>query len=301
MELRQLAYFVSVADEASFTKAAAKAHVAQPGVSAQVRQLERELGHALLDRAAGAVRLTEVGAAVLPYARAALGAVAGVRAAVDALTGLVRGHVTVGTVASISSPHADLTGLLAGFHEDHPGVEFTLTEANSDQLVEALRAGRLDVALISLGSSPLSGIAAQVVVDEPLVVVVGRSDPLASRATITLGSLRGRALISLPRGTGLRSCLDQACAAAGFRPHVAFEASNPRVLAQLAGRGLGVAVVPESVITAHPAGLHVMALTRPRLRGRIALAWRTEQPRSPAAEAFISHARTVLAPVAGGL
>src|ERR1700730_5568531 len=130
MELRQLEYFVAVSEEASFTKAAAKLFVSQPGVSAQVRQLERELGQALLDRSGRTVRLTDVGSAVLPHARAALGAVAAVRVAVDELTGLVRGHVTVGIVGSLSS--LDVPGLLAGFHRDHPTVEIALTEATSD-------------------------------------------------------------------------------------------------------------------------------------------------------------------------
>ena len=92
MELRQLQYLVAVAEEASFTRAAAKAHVAQPGVSAQIRRLEAELGQALLDRSGGTVRVTEAGAAVLPYARAALAAVAAIRDTVDALAGLVSGH-----------------------------------------------------------------------------------------------------------------------------------------------------------------------------------------------------------------
>ena len=93
MELRQLEYFVAVADEANFTRAAAALHVTQPGVSAQIRRLERELGQDLLDRAARTVSLTEAGAAALPYARAALAAAAGVQLAVDQLTGLLRGHL----------------------------------------------------------------------------------------------------------------------------------------------------------------------------------------------------------------
>ena len=108
MELRQLEYLVSVAEEASFTKAAVRVHVAQPGVSAQVRRLERDLGEELLDRSGRAVRLTDVGAAVLPYARAALGAIAGARLAVDELTGLMRGHVAVWTVTSSPSLLPDL-------------------------------------------------------------------------------------------------------------------------------------------------------------------------------------------------
>lgn len=293
MELRQLEYFVTVVEEGSFTKAAAKLHVAQPGVSAQIRKLERELGQELLDRSGRTVRLTEVGAAVLPYARAALEAVAGARLAVDELTGLVRGHVRVGMVASCSS--LDLPELLAGFHHDHPAVEITLCEANSDRLVEALHAGQLDLAFIGLAATPPPGIETQVVADEPLVAAVSHRDPLAARKTITLDALRDRALISLPRGTGLRFCLDDACATAGFPPRIAFEASDPRVLAHLAARGLGVAILPESVANAHAAELHALTFTRPRIRGRLALAWRAKGPTSPAARALISHARTALA------
>jgi DNA-binding transcriptional LysR family regulator len=291
MELRQLQYLVAVADEASFTKAAAQAHVAQPGVSAQIRRLERELGQALLDRSGGTVRVTEAGAAVLPYARAALAAVAAVRDTADALAGLTRGRVTMGIVGSISSPSLDLPSLLAGFHHDHPGIEITLTEAGTDALVGALRAGRLDVALIAAGPVLPADLAAEIIVDEPLVIAVSHGDALARRKTISLDAIRDRALISLPRGTGLRTFLDDACQSIGFQPRIAFEVGDPRIIAQLAGLGLGVALLPESVTRAHAAQLRAIPLARPRLRGRIALAWRAHQPASPAARAFIGHAR----------
>src|SRR5256885_12199811 len=108
MELRRLEYFVAGVGEGGFPRAAARLHVAQPGVSAQVRQLERELGEALLERSPRSVRLTEVGAAVLPYARAALAAAAGTRHAVDELTGLGRGRVAMGTRTSSSLTVPDL-------------------------------------------------------------------------------------------------------------------------------------------------------------------------------------------------
>ena len=294
MELRQLEYFVAVAEEANFTKAAARVHVAQPGVSAQIRRLERELGQDLLDRSGRTVRLTEVGAAVLPYARAALAAVAGARLAVDELTGLVRGRVAVGMVVACSS--VDLPDLLADFHRDHPAVEITLSEANSDRLLAALQDGQLDMALVGLATKPPPGVDTQVIADEPLLAAVSHGDPLASRTTITLQALLERDLISLPPGTGLRSSLDEACAAAGLRPRIAFEASDPRVLAQLACRGLGVAILPRSVANADPADLHAIAITRPRLRSRLELAWRSDGPISPAARALITHARAKLPP-----
>lgn len=291
MELRQLEYLVAVAEEASFTRAAARLHVAQPGVSAQIRQLERELGQPLLDRSARGVHLTEAGEAVLPYARAALAGVAGARAAVDEVTGLVRGHLSLGMVTSISTGEIDLPGLLTAFRRDHPGVDISLTVGSSDDLVAQLRAGRLDLGVIGLGPHLPRTIDTHTVAAAPLVAAVAHDDPLAARSTITLSTLVRRPLISLPHGTGLRACLDEACAAAGLTPHVAFEASDPPFLAQLAACGLGVAIVPAGVAGAHRDTVHAIAITRPTLQGRLALAWRAEGPASPATRALLTRAR----------
>lgn len=292
MELRQLQYLVDVVDERSFTRAAAKAHVAQPGVSAQIRQLERELGQTLLDRSGGAVQPTDVGQAIIPYARTALAAIASIRETTDALAGLVRGHVTLGMVASISTPSLDVASLLAGFHQDHPGIDITLLEAPTDQLVAALRAGRLDLAFIGLGPQlPTSDIESRILATEPVAVAVSPHHPLAKGKTVSLDVLREHALITLPPGTGLRTELDAACAKAGFEPRVVFEVGDPRLLAQLASHGLGAAVLPASAARNQPGPLHLLTLTKPRIRGRIALAWRAEHPASPATEAFLAHAQ----------
>jgi DNA-binding transcriptional LysR family regulator len=108
-----------------------------------------------------------------------------------------------------------------------------------------------------------------------------------------LAALCERALISLPVGTGLRACLDDACAAAGLAPRIAFEASDPGVLARLAGQGLGVAILPASVAAARADQLHALAV-RPGLRSRVELAWRAGGPIGPAASALVTHARAVL-------
>src|SRR4051812_26309896 len=169
MELRQLAYVVAVAEEGGFTRAAARVHVAQPGVSAQVRRLEAELGPPLFDRAAGTVTLTAAGEAVLPYARAALAAAAGVRTAIEELTGLLRGHVAIGVVPSVGAWLADG---LATFHAAPPGVEITLAEDASDALLDGVRAGRLDLALAGLAGPPPDGLDVDTVTDERLVAAV---------------------------------------------------------------------------------------------------------------------------------
>ncbi len=291
MELRQLEYFVAVAEERSFTRAAERTHVAQPGVSAQIRRLERELGQELLDRSGRAVRLTDVGAAVLPYARAALAAVDGVRLAVDELTGLLRGHVAVGTV---TSHDADLPGLLAAFHRDHPAVEITLAEAASDRLLADLLAGRLDAAIISVGDTPPDGVGFQVIADQPIVAAVSHDHELAAHQAVSLDTLRGRGLICLPRGTGLRARIEEACATAGFTPRVAFEASDPETLARLAAHGMGVAILPGAFAESRSATLRAIALRRPAPRGRLVFAWRADGPTSPAGRALLALARTDL-------
>ncbi|PWW58370.1 LysR substrate-binding domain-containing protein [Actinokineospora spheciospongiae] len=295
MELRQLEYFVAVVEAGGFTRAAERVRVAQPGISAQIRKLEREFGQPLLDRSARMVRLTEAGEAVLPHARAALGAVEDARLAVDELVGLVRGHVAVGTVTS----HAvDLPSLLAAFHDAHPGVEMTLVEGSSDVLVERLRAGALDAAIVSLGPNPPADLDTLVVADEAIAAAVGHGHPLAARSSVRLAELGGLPLISLPPGTGIRSHLDAACAAAGFTPAVAFEAGDPVLLAQLAARGLGVAILPDSLARSRP-DLHPLAITSPALSGRLAFAWRATGPGSPAGRALLALARRTLEVVGG--
>ena len=289
MELRQLEYFVAVAEEANFTRAANKVNVAQPGISAQIRLLEHELGETLFDRSRRQVRLTSTGAAVLPFARAALDAVAGARSAVKKLVGLVTGRVAVGIVTS--SPLQDLPDLFAEFHRKYPGVEIALSEANSDVLLEALSTRRLDLAVVGLASRAPRPIETQVIRDDALIAAVSKDDPLTGRASITLRSLRDRDLISLPKGTGLRAALDRGCAAAGFRPRIAFEATNLKMLAELASRGLGIAILPESEANTHAKIIQAVPIDRPQLRGRLELAWNAEEPINPAARALIAHAR----------
>lgn len=290
MELRQLEYFVAVAEEANFTRAAERIHVAQPAVSAQIQRLERELGQPLLDRSRRTVRLTAAGEAALPYARAALAAVTDIHVAVEELTELVRGTVTIGTVTSHS---VDIPALLADFHADHPNVEITLSTDNSDALIEKLQTGQLDAAIVSVGPAERpEGLDVEVVTDEAIHAAVCRTDALASRKTVRLRDLADRRLIALPVGAGIRHQFDAACAKAGVTPRIAFEASTPLALADLAERGLGVAIVPASVPRDRDS-LHALKIV-PELRGRLVLAWRSGGPMSPAANVLVNKARRLL-------
>jgi DNA-binding transcriptional LysR family regulator len=289
MDLRQLEYFVAVVETASFTRAAERVHISQSGVSAQIRQLERELGQPLLDRSGKTVRLTDAGAVVLPHARDALASVAGIRNVVDELAGLVRGHVSVGMITACGV--VSLFDQLESFHEANPGIDITLSEDTSDHLLDDVLSGRLDLALVGLGGVTPKGLESRVIADEPLVAAVAHGDPLATRSTISLERLQERALVCLPRGTGVRTAFDTACAARGLQPRVALEASAPHVVAGLAIRGLAVAILSESMATAQRAELHAMTITEPRLRSRLELVWKTDDLASPAAQALVAHAQ----------
>ena len=292
IDLKWLRSFVVVAEEASFTRAAARVHVAQPGVSAQVRRLESELGERLLDRSGRTIRLTEAGAVVLPLARAALDAVAKARLAVDDLAGLVRGQVTIGMVSGCALPV--MAELLAGFHKQYPGVAISLTEDNSDRLAEMLGDGRLDLALIGVAGEPANGIDGVVLIDEELVAAVAPGHPLASATTVTVKALRDVPLVSLPRGTGVRAALDAACAAAGFEPRIVFEASALPMVVTMAAQGLGLAVVPQSTVQMPNAP--VIVPIAPETRSRLELAWPEAPSANPAARVLIQQARALGSP-----
>lgn len=295
MELRHLRYLVAAVEEGTVTGAAARLHVAQPGVSAQLRQLERELGEPLLERGPRALTLTEAGRAVLPHARAALAAVDDARDAVAALRGLLRGRVAVGMASSL--PDTVLADTVADFAVEHPQVTVTLREDTAEALVAELLAGRLDVAYLGAPGELPEGLAGRVLLDDRLVAAVAADDPLAGRARVRLDELAGRALICLPPGHGLRTALDRACAAAGTVPRVAFEAGAMSLLLRLAARGVGVAVVPEPALQAAAvralAAPPVPVLLEPEVRTRLHVGWRAGGPSGPAGRALLER---VLAP-----
>ncbi|HUD78217.1 MAG TPA: LysR substrate-binding domain-containing protein [Streptosporangiaceae bacterium] len=227
----------------------------------------------------------------LPLAAAALSAVGGIRLAVSELTGLLRGQATIGTV---TSPNVDLPGILAEFRRRHPLVEITLSEESTSDLLDGVRSGRLDGVIASVGTTPPPGVELQVIVDQPVVAAVSHDHELSGTAVIPVSGLRGRPLISLPPGTGLRARLEEACAAAGFRPLIAFEARAPEMVAELAAHGLGTAILPGPFAEFRADRLAIVRID-PELRGRLVLAWRAGGPASPAGRALISLSRQALA------
>lgn len=291
MELRQLEYLVAVAEEANFTRAAQRVHISQSGVSAQIRQLENELGSTLIDRTNRHAGLTPAGTAALEHARTALNAIDALRRGVDEVNGLIRGQLAVGMVSGCTI--TALFDTLAAFHHAHPGIEVTLLEDSSDRLIQRVRNGEIDLALVGTAGVP-EDLDILTVLSERLAAAVAFDHPLASHRRVTLATLTAYPLVTLPEGTGVRAVLDRACAAASVRAHIAMQASAPATIADLAARGLGVAILSESMIALHRDRLHTLTIDDAHIPAVLALAWRANH--APALQEFVRHSKRIFRP-----
>ncbi|WP_433606707.1 LysR family transcriptional regulator [Prescottella agglutinans] len=290
MELRQLEYFVAVAEEANFTRAAARVHISQSGISAQIRQLENELGALLFDRSARVTTLTAAGEAALPHARATLGAARAVRESVDDVNQLVRGRLAVGMVTACTV--TPLFDALSACRRAHPGIVVDLVEDNSERLVERVRAGTLDIALVGVADQPPADLAAQTIVSERLVAAVPAGHPLTAAPAARLSDVCAHPLICMPAGTGVRTVLDRGCTGLSTTPHIAMQASAPDAVADLAARGLGVAILSESMAASYP-DLVPIPIADVDIAAVLALVWRPGP--SPALRELLNLTRRAFA------
>jgi DNA-binding transcriptional LysR family regulator len=279
VELRQLQYMVAVAEEASFTRAAARVRVAQPAISQQISQLERELGERLFDRSDRRVRLTAAGEAFLPHARAVLGAAEQGRDAVRSLTGVLTGRLAVGAV---QAPPQVLTRRLAEFQQRYPRVRITLRVGHPEELTEAVAGGTVDVAVLALAGQRLPALLEMRALHvEPLVVAVRPGHPLATRSWAALPVLEAYPVVTMTKGGGLRAVLDDACARAGVEPLIAAETDDVTLVPDLVGQGDWVALLPLSVAERAREPLVTVPLRRPALTRETVLAWHRRNLSAP--------------------
>jgi DNA-binding transcriptional LysR family regulator len=247
VELRQLEHFVAVAEDCHFTRAAKRLRVAQSGLSASIRALERELGASLFLRSTRQVELTAAGRAFLTEARRTLAAAGAAREAVSAVQGLLRGSLVIGTLQCLRVVH--LPTVLGRFLNAHPGVEVQLRHGGSTDLLEQVRNGQLDLAFVARPTQPADDLALTPLSTEPLVVACALDHPIAALPRVELGELRGERFVDFQRGWGARDLADEVLAGAGVDRRVALEVSDIHSLLDIVECGLGVALVPQSYST----------------------------------------------------
>lgn len=278
MDTRQLEYFVTVAEELNFTRAAARLFAAQSTVSAGVAAVERELGGRLFERDAHGVRLTGVGEAALAEARTALQSIERLRDVV-AGEGALRGVVRVGIFTNLTS--IDLPGIMGEFRSRHPGVDLRLgpSPSGSTGLADDVRQGRVDVAFLGLPDA-VPGVARLTLAEVPFVAVLPEGHPLAAAdgGAVPLESIAAERWVDAREGFGNRVTLDRALAAAGLTRQIATEVSDLGEIPRFVAAGLGVAALPSLTVIPTPG-----AVTRPLTP---AIGWRLSviaHPRSGAA------------------
>lgn len=261
MDLRQLRYFVTLADTLNFHRAAERLNISQPPLTVAIRKLEEELGARLFDRESRGVRLTDAGRAALPVARATLEQAALVRDAVRQGRQGERGAISVGFVGSAIS--AALPRIIPAFRARYPDVDLRLEEMTSVSIGEALAARQLDVGLVRLPLIQPGGLDITVIERDRLVVALLDTHPLARRRVLELADLAGEPLVLHGPVSVLRSVVLLACQRAGFVPRIAQDATQVQTILSLVQSGLGSALVPSAMARIAPEGVRLLPLAEP--------------------------------------
>lgn len=290
MELRQLRYLVAIAEEGSFTGAAARSHVAQPALSQQIRRLEREVGVTLVDRTTRRVRMTDAGARLVERSRRALAELEAGIAELDEVAGVRAGRVAIGAMRTLGP--FDLSRLLSAFHANHPEVDLAVLEEPSEALADRLRSDALDVAFLSVTHRIQgSGLRFQRLATEEVVAVLPTEHRLAHRKRLRLAELGDERFIAFREGSMLRHLLFSAATEAGFEPRVAFESNEAARIRSLVARGLGVSLLPRTDLEGAGVPVAVASVRDPSLSRDVTLVWRAERRHGPAAAAFLELAQ----------
>jgi DNA-binding transcriptional LysR family regulator len=244
VELRQLNYFVAVANEKSFTLAAKRLHVVQSAVSAAIASLERDLRVVLFERNAQRVALTEAGAALLPEALAVLGAAQVARDAVDELGRGVHGSVRVATPAGLGL--VDLPALAGDFRHRYPAVELSMRtdSGGAAGITAALLSGEVDVGLLGVADAVDRELCARELARVPQILAVPAAHPLARRRAVAVTDLAEEDFVDFPPGYASRIVADQVFAAVRTERRIAVEAGGVEDAIGFVRHGVGVAIVP---------------------------------------------------------
>ena len=293
MEYRQLKFFVAVAEELHFTRASVRLRIAQPYLSREIRRLECEIGAELFARTKRSVALTPAGHVLLQHARMLLDSTAdALHAARRASRGEI-GRIRLGfmRVAAIGV----IPTATARFRSAYPDVEVLLKDVTSDEGLEAVSTGQLDLCLLHPPRTVAPAINIETLWLEPLVAVLPRKHPLADRQRISLQRLKSEPWIIIHReaGSRLHDEINVACAAAGFEPRIVQRTTRMTTTISMVASGIGVALMPITQARLLFGGAVYRQLQPPGSSIPVAFAWRRDHT-APVLAHFMAVVRNLV-------
>jgi DNA-binding transcriptional LysR family regulator len=294
MELRHLRYFLAVAEELNFTRAAKRLNIAQPPLTQQIKALEAEMGVTLFDRTGYRVELTDAGRSFVPQVARILADVRNaVLTAKQAAAGEV-GHVRIGFTESASF-NPLVTAAFRSFRAAYPEVELSLEESPSTVLATALREGRIDAAFVRPPLRTGEGIALHLIDEEEMVVAIPSNHPLAQRPDLDIRDLAEETFVLYPRTErpGLADTVIAACEKAGFAPKVKQYTPQLSSTINLVAASLGISIVPRSMRGLQPEAVSYKRLRDPKLTALLGVAHRTGESSAPVLR-FVETARAAI-------
>ncbi|HUS35406.1 MAG TPA: transcriptional regulator CynR [Verrucomicrobiae bacterium] len=283
IELRHLRYFVAVAEQNHFTRAASKLHVTQPTLSHQIRQLEGQLNLPLFDRIGRSVKLTAAGELLLPHARRAIKALEEAQVALGELHGLQRGDLKVGIVQTVNA--CVIPEIVGRFSAAHPGIRVLCSELSVEEIETGILSGRLDLGISFLPPSR-KGLEGEQLFTEELVAVAPKSHPLAKKNSVRIQNLARHPMVLLSPKYCTRQLIDRAFAEAEIIPEVQIEMNSVEsILSTVTNAGL-ITVLPLLAMCQADKKLKSIRLTSPTPRRAVGLLWLQGAHRRLAAQAF---------------
>jgi LysR family transcriptional regulator, cyn operon transcriptional activator len=283
MELRHLRYFLAVAEQNHFTRAATKLHVTQPTLSHQIRQLEGQINLPLFDRVGRRVKLTAAGELLLPHARRAIRALEEAQTALGELHGLHRGEIKVGIVQTVNA--CVIPEIVGRFSVAHPGIRVTCSELSVDEIEVGIQSGRLDLGISFLPASR-KGMDGDKLFTEELIAVAPSNHPIAKMDSIRVRDVAKYPMVLLSGKYCTRQLIDRAFVEAAVTPEIQVEMNSVESILATVRSARLVTLLPSLAMCQTKRGLKAIALKEPTPRRTVGLLWLQGAHRRLAAEAF---------------
>ncbi|NBI55594.1 LysR family transcriptional regulator [Photobacterium alginatilyticum] len=286
MDIRQLTYFVKLAETGNFTRAAEQLHIAQPALSIAIKKLESQLELPLFHRNDRKVMLTHEGNILLEHARLILRQMEDANIAMAELRGLEKGEVRLGLPSMLGSYF--FPDILMGFKSQYPNLKLTIVEAGTQSIRKMLLNGELDLGIIHNADVPDS-LVTEHLINSQMVAVVGEGNPLAKQKTVSFSDFFKNELVMFKQGYFHREFIDDVCRQYQLIPQIAFETNLLPMILKIVRNDFAITALLE-MVTQHEQGLSAIPFQQPVYLD-IAIAWRKNGYLSVADRAFMEFVK----------